>query len=294
MDRKCLTNYIVADTATAPFNVNGIDVGVPESVTMTEKSHAGELELSDSELVTVLKNHGMNRRVLMKVFGAGAVASALGGTAAGKPSGGANIDDIYGATYYLGETLPSGLVDHTVDLHTHPGDATFEGFPAPDGDDEDDQDDVPEFIFNPVGLHVEPGDVVEFKVHDPVTHTATAFHPHYEHLEKRVPNAKPYTSPPITGSQAGPGDSWLYRFSTKGIHDIACLPHFNFGMVMRIVVFDPKKDSLDESCFEEYDPIGPHPIFDVTNANKVLGDPELDPENIVAEGEIAWDELTLP
>lgn len=271
---------------------------------MSNGTNVEELNLSDTELITLLKNHGMNRRFLMKVFGAGAVASALGGTAAGKNPGGASIDEVYGATYFKDEHVPSGLVDHVVELHEHDPPGAHEGFPLVDSPEDGDM--VPdteesEFFFDPVGLHVEPGDVVQFKIHGPVTHTATSFHPYYEGLPKRVPNEKPYSSPPIAaeepaeGEEGGPADSWLYRFTTKGVHDIACLPHFPLGMVMRIVVFDPKRDSLDDiSDYPNIPPASKVPVF--TNAYTVLDAPELDdPDDIVNEpdGEVAWADLTI-
>lgn len=241
------------------------------------------LDLSDAELIQVLKNHGFNRRLLMKVFGAAAVVSTLGGTAAGRNPGGASIDEIYGATYFHDETVPGGLVDHVVELHAHEGvPGPHPGFPlVPDdtvdrdpntpgnqGDSDSDPDENPiEFFFDPVGLHVEPGEVVQFNVHGPHTHTATAFDPYFEGLPARHPKDNPYSSPPIAAeSEEGPGDSWLYRFDTTGVHDIACLPHFPLGMVMRIVVFDPKKDDLDDVSAPG--PLPPAPVF--SNADRVF------------------------
>lgn len=250
---------------------------------MSEEQTAGELELSDAQLIEVLKNHGLDRRLLLKIFGVGAGLSALGGTAAGKNSQGRRFDKIYGASYSAEESVPSGLVDHLVGLHVHGGDAIHEGFPAPDGDDDDDQDDVPEFFFDPVGLHVKPGDVVHFNVHHHL-HTVTSFHPKYAGLPKRVPTDHALTSPPIADD-----DSWLYRFTTKGVYDLLCLPHLGLGMVTRIVVFDPEEDSIDNSTFDEW---GPIPF--IPNANAVLTDDALDPANIVEEGEVAWADLTLP
>lgn len=245
---------------------------------MSTDTNVSELNLSDAELITLLKNHGMNRRFLMKVFGAGAVASALGGTASGEKPGGASIDEVYGATYFKGEKVPTGLVDHVVQLHAH-------------DEDDDGESDPFEFFFDPVGLHVEPGAVVQFEVHGPVTHTATSFHPYYEGLPKRVPKETPYTSPPVAAEEDGPADSWLYRFTTSGVHDVVCLPHLPLGMVMRIVVFDPKKDSLDD--LEDYGSLPPASVFGP--ANTVLTDDELDPQNVVEDpdGAIPWAELSL-
>lgn len=258
---------------------------------MSDEMDVAELDLSDAELIEVLKNHGMSRRVLMKVFGVGAVVSALGGTAAAQQGRGTRIDEVYGAPYSADETVPSGLVDHVSELHVHGGDATHEGFPAPDGDDDDDQDDAPEAFFDPVGLHVKPGEIVNFTVHHGL-HTVTSFHPKYSEppfftLPKRVPTDHGLTAPPIAAD-----DSWLYKFTTKGVYDLLCLPHLGLGMVVRIVVFDPEEDSLDDSTFDEWGPLPSAPFFG--NANKVLTDDALDPANIVGQGEVAWSDLTLP
>lgn len=263
---------------------------------MTDDRDLDELDLSDAELMGVLADHGMNRRGLMKAVGVGAGVAALGGTAAGAQGSGNRIDKVYGATYAADiHTVPSGRVDHAVELHVHGGDATHEGFPVPDGDDKDDQDDAPETFFDPVGLHVKPGEIVEFTVHSGL-HTVTSFEPKYSEppvftLPKRVPTDHAMTSPAVAAD-----DSWLYKFTTKGVYDLLCLPHLPLGMVMRIVVFDPAEDSLSDPTFDDWGPFsGPpergDPHF---NANRVLTETELDPEKIVGAGEVAWSDLTLP
>ncbi|WP_396610818.1 plastocyanin/azurin family copper-binding protein [Haloferax sp. S1W] len=239
---------------------------------MTKQRDTDDLDLSDDELIEVLKNHGMNRRTLMKVFGVGAAVSALGGTATASANRGARIDDVYGAPYAAGENVPSGLVDHVVGLHVHEGDI-HEGFPV---DPESGAEIPAEFFFDPVGLHVNPGDVVEFTVHDGL-HTVTSFHPKYEGLPNRVPTSNAFTSPPVVDD-----DSWLYRFTKQGVYDINCLPHLGLGMVARIIV------SGDGNV--PSDTYGPLPI---PNAGTVLGAPELTPANIVSEGSVAWADLTL-
>lgn len=259
---------------------------------MPDNTNVEELELSDAELIEVLKNHDLDRRWLLKVFGVGAGVSLLGGTAAGQngQGGSANgtegrgrrIDEVYGAPYSADEDVPSGLVDHLVRLHVHGGDAAHEGFPVGDGDDGDDQDDLPEFFFDPVGLHVKPGEIVNFNVHNHL-HTVTSFHPKYEGFPKRVPTDHALTSPPVADD-----DSWLYRFTTKGVYDLMCLPHLFLGMVTRIVVFDPEEDDIDSETFDEWGPLPPIP-----NADAVLTDDALDPANIVEEGEVAWADLSL-
>lgn len=259
---------------------------------MSRERPLDELDLSDAELLTVLKNHGIDRRRLLQLFGVGAGVATLGGTAAGKRSQGNRIDKIYGASYAAGvDTVPSGLVDHDVSLHIHPGDAEHEGFPAPD-EDGDGQDDSPETFFDPVGVHVKPGEVVKFTTHDSGLHTVTSFDPKFNEppfimLPDRVPTDHAFTS-----SLLAEDDSWLYRFTTKGVYDLLCLPHVSLGMVMRVVVFDPAEDSLSDSTFDEPqpDPNAPLP----PNASAVLTDSALDPATIVSEGEVAWGDLTLP
>ena len=96
-------------------------------------------------------------------------------------------------------------------------------------------------------------------------------------LPDRVPTDYGFTSPPVAED-----DSWLYRFTEKGVYDLFCLPHVSLGMVMRIVVGNKN------STFEE--PTGDIP----PNAAAVLNDDALNPANIVSEGAVAWADLTLP
>ena len=243
---------------------------------MSGKIDVEDVELSDAELITVLKNHGMSRRWLMRVFGAGAVVTALGGTASASRGKGTRIHKVYGAPYEASESVPSGLVDHEVELHIHPGPGAHPGFPLEGGGE------FPaEFFFEPVGLRVKPGEIVEFKIHHGL-HTVTSIHskfnePPFLDFPDRVPTANGFTSPPINTD-----DSWLYRFTTKGVYDIMCLPHLRFGMVVRLVVIDD-----GDPVPADYGPL-PFP-----NAGDVLAAPELMPGNIVSEGSVAWADLTL-
>lgn len=251
---------------------------------MTEDLQADELDLSDSELIEVLKNHGVSRRVLMKVFGAGVGVAAFGGTAAGDSNRGTRIDDVYGAPYSRNDNVPSGIVDHVVELDVlEGGEGEHEDFPL----DEDGNEVPGEFVFDPVGLHVKPGDVVHFDnlEHE---HTVSAFHEKWGHgFPHRVPDGVPgFTSPPFVG-----GESWLYRFTTKGVYDVFCFPHIAFGMAVRIVVFDPEEDNIESETFDDWGPLPPAPVFE--NLNTVLTDETLDPENIVDEGRVAWADLTI-
>lgn len=253
---------------------------------MPDKLDVAELELSDAELVEVLKNHGMDRRTLMKAFGVGAGVAALGGTAAGKKPGGASIDEVYGAPYEASESVPSGIVDQLVELHIHHGVGDHPGFPMidlPEDGDSDPDIEGPEFFFDPVGIHLRKNGVIHFNVHNGL-HTVTALHSKFDEpgvfdFPDRVPTEHAFTSPVMNN-----GDSWLYRFVTPGIYDIMCLPHYGFGMVVRVVVTGPN-DSVPEDTYDNSSLSGP--------VKAVFGAEEMEPSNIVSEGTVAWEDLTL-
>ncbi len=97
------------------------------------------------------------------------------------------------------------------------------------------------FYFDPVGLHVSGGDIVQFTFDSP-DHTVTAYHEAIG-FQTRVPEeAPPFSSPiaPLDGA-------WLYRFDHEGVYDLYCGPHHVLGMVMRVVVGD-----LDEADYPAY------------------------------------------
>lgn len=250
---------------------------------MPQQSSADELSLSDEELLTVLKNHGLDRRLLMKVLGGGVAAAALGGKAAADPGDGqgVRIDDVFGAPYAADDKIPSGKVDHQVGMHIHPLEEAF--------------------FFDPIGLHVEPGDVVQFinvphevNIPDGPTvefageHTVQAFHdkfdvPNFLDIPHRVPPGVPgFASPVLMGEE-----SWLYQFTETGVYDLYCFPHLPLGMVMRIVAVDPKH--TDPATLETYggipNIIGGDEDPDETEALEAIFEP-LDPVTIVEEGEI--------
>lgn len=250
---------------------------------MPDDTTPAELDLTDAELMEVLKNHGIDRRGVMKALGVGAGVTTLSGATAGTARGDARIDDVFGASYAADESPPPGLVDHTVELRGPPGNDIHSGFPKvdtrEDGDFKPDKE-VSEFFFDPVGIRVQPGDVVEFTVIEDHEHTASAFAEKFE-LPSRIPDVAGFSSPPIVGDE-----SWLFRFDTIGTYDLVCLPHLVLGMAMRIVVGDGGDDYGGLT-----DPPGPGNPF--ANADTVLTAPELTPDTIVSEGAIAWADLTL-
>jgi plastocyanin len=135
-----------------------------------------------------------------------------------------------------------------------------------------------DFLFDPIGLKIRPGDVVAFEFTTP-EHSVTAYHEEQGRQRRIPPGIPPFTSPVLAA-----GRTWLYRFDTVGVYDILCAPHEGFGMVMRIVVCE------DEVPEQTLTPPGRPPLG---FAAVVLDDPMLTPENIVENGPIAWDDLTV-
>lgn len=85
-----------------------------------------------------------------------------------------------------------------------------------------------EYIFDPIGLHVDPGTTVTFEIISG-SHSATAY-------EDRIPDdASPWDS----GMLSEPGAAWEYTFEAEGTHDYYCIPHKSLGMIGRIVVGEP-------------------------------------------------------
>lgn len=167
------------------------------------------------------------RRPLLKALGVGAALSLGSGVAAGEQDG-AEIDPHYGYPVQNPDEIPGELrPDHEVSL--------AQGQPRPESGL------LPIFVFEPVGLHVSSGDIVQFTFDTP-DHTVTAYHEALG-FGTRVPEeAPPFSSPVVTV-----GGAWLYRFDEEGVYDLYCGPHHVLGMVMRIVVGD-----LDESEHPDY------------------------------------------
>lgn len=202
---------------------------------MTDGTTVEELDLTDSELVTVLRNHGMGRRAVMSLLGLGVGGAAVSGTAAGghEPPHPPVIDPYYGYSAPSDEKLPRKLEpDHVVELHVHEH-AIFSPDPT----------DIP-FHFAPMGLQIAEGDIVRFNFETP-EHTVTGYHEGQGRVN-RVPNdVPPFSSPVING-----GGFWLYQFDSPGTYDVFCAPHEPFGMVMRLVVGDPASPDYD-GTFEQ-------------------------------------------
>lgn len=184
------------------------------------------------------------RRPLLKALGVGS-ALALGssvGAASGTGSataqsdstgerGGQRVDPLYGYATPTTDDIPAGLEpDREVELLV-----------APPGENRPTL-----FYFEPSGLHVTPGDLVQFTFTTP-DHTVTPYHPGHG-FQRRVPeNVPPFSSPIVNA-----GGAWFYRFEREGVYDLYCGPHHVLGMVMRIVVGDLSRGDVPayESTFE--------------------------------------------
>lgn len=201
----------------------------PSDRERTEESYEGlRGEWFDSE-----------RRPLLKALGTGAAMSLGSGIAAASGNGSGNgattaddadsgaIDPVFGYPTTDAANVPDSLEPaHEVEMAVSP----------PSGPGQ-----PPLLYFDPAGLRVERGDVVQFTAVTP-DHTVTAYHPGIGFEEGRVPeDAEPFSSPVL-----GPGAAWLYRFEHEGVYDMYCGPHHILGMVMRLVVGDLGEGELPE------------------------------------------------
>ncbi len=92
-----------------------------------------------------------------------------------------------------------------------------------------------DYYFDPIGLHVEPGDTVEF-VNESGAHSATAYHPDNDDHDLRIPDgAEPWDS----GILSQEDEMFEYTFEVEGTYDYYCIPHEQLGMIARIVCGEP-------------------------------------------------------
>jgi len=90
--------------------------------------------------------------------------------------------------------------------------------------------------FDPIGVHVAPGQVIRWTVHSNV-HTTTAYHPRNDHHSLRIPElAEPWDSRFLVN----PGNHFEIALTVPGVYDYFCAPHEAAGMVGRIVVGRPE------------------------------------------------------
>ncbi|MDS0477186.1 plastocyanin/azurin family copper-binding protein [Natrinema sp. 1APR25-10V2] len=242
----------------------------------------------------------VGRRPLLKALGVGAPLSVGGGVVAASQNDPQTprIDSHYGYATPSAKDIPDKLEpDHTVELRVSD--------PAPG-------EHGPLFHFEPTGLTVDAGDIVQFRFTTP-DHTVTAYHPAHGY-QRRIPADAPQFSSPVVGA----GGTWLYQFEEEGLYDVFCAPHHIFGMNMRLVVGNLDEDDVPdyEDTFEGAE--GPPPLlapfskqflegelnrFSGPNANdnaewvwltprEVLDTDVLDPNSIQAgDGTVSFDDV---
>jgi len=90
--------------------------------------------------------------------------------------------------------------------------------------------------FDPIGLHVEPGQIIRWINLDPGnSHTATAYHPkNFDHPLRIPKGADPWNSDYLL-----PNETFSVTLKLEGVYDFFCIPHEHAGMVGRIVVGRP-------------------------------------------------------
>lgn len=96
--------------------------------------------------------------------------------------------------------------------------------------------------FDPVGLHVQPGDTVRW-VQVNGYHSVSAYAPSNGDHELRIPiGVKPWNSGILLGEYPAKGSTFEHTFTARGVYDYFCEPHEAAGMVGRIVVGAPGDD----------------------------------------------------
>ena len=93
-----------------------------------------------------------------------------------------------------------------------------------------------EYYFDPIGLFVESGDTVTWKI-DSQDHSSTAYESGNGPAEvNRIPDgAEAWNSGVLTER----GATFDHTFHTEGTYDYFCIPHKSLGMIGRIVVGQP-------------------------------------------------------
>lgn len=232
------------------------------------------------------------RRTVLRATGLGAALPIFGDVATAKESASEppnerdeadtarppTIHPHFGYSGTSDDEIPNRLEpDETVELHVEEDKIDDTNLPALTVE-------FGAFHFAPVGLHVDPGAIVEFDFHTP-EHTATAYHPDQER-QQRVPDCVPAFSSTINEHHG----FWLYRFEEEGVYDLFCSPHEWGGMGMRIVVGD---DPGDVVRAPGRPPLPMTGALLGTGLDGDIGHPDMEPQNIIDNGSISGHDLGI-
>lgn len=92
------------------------------------------------------------------------------------------------------------------------------------------------YFFDPIGLHVQPGDTVTFE-NVSGSHASTAYVAGTGGARvTRIPDGAAGWN---SGILTAPGATFEHTFEVEGTYDYFCVPHKTLGMVGRIVVGEP-------------------------------------------------------
>ncbi|NHX36059.1 hypothetical protein G9C84_06270 [Halolamina sp. R1-12] len=83
-----------------------------------------------------------------------------------------------------------------------------------------------EYYFDPVGLHVQPGDTIRWTI-ESGSHNVVSY-------DERIPEGADTFDTEVISE-----GSHELTFSTEGTYDYYCMPHQSLGMVGRFVVSEP-------------------------------------------------------
>ncbi len=93
--------------------------------------------------------------------------------------------------------------------------------------------------FDPIGLHIQPGDTVRW-IQISGYHSVAAYHPTNANHELRIPDhAQPWNSGVMLAEYPAKGSTFEHTFTVSGVYDYLCEPHEAAGMVGRIIVGAP-------------------------------------------------------
>lgn len=134
---------------------------------MTRNSDTKSIDPDES----ITEWSGFGRRSLLKALGIATALSVGSGVVTADDSTDADLDPLYGDARQSADSIPEDVPDHEVELHI--------ADPVP-------EEHGPLFHFEPTGLSIECGDVVQFTFTTP-DHTITAYHPGHG-FQQRVPD----------------------------------------------------------------------------------------------------------